>query len=334
MRILMSIAAAGLAAMAVHAAEAREVRLLVYEGYADDAWVQEFEKETGIEVKVTYVGGVDEQIAKMKASEGRDYDVIAIDTASLQTYIDQGLIAPIDPAKIPNLSNLQPAFAALENATFDGKPYGVPLAWGSLGLVYDKATFPTPPDSWSVLWDPAYKGRVLSLDDANNNVNFAAIALGFPDPFHLTADQLAQVKAKLIELRGNLLTYYAGFDEGNTIWAENDVALMFSMGENAEVSLNAKGFDVGYVIPKEGAVGWLDNLTVSIGAADVDAAYAWINFFMQPKIGSDMTAKFGYASTTAPAEGMDYADRLFWAVNPEDYAGRQALWNEVKAGVQ
>lgn len=325
-------AAIFLSATAAFAGPNGEVRLLTYEGYADEAWVKEFEAQTGVTVKVTYVGGVDEQIAKMKASSGKDYDVVAIDTASLKTYIGLNLLAEIDQSKVPNLANLQPEFRPLANATFDGKVYGIPFAWGSLGLLYDKKVFPEPPKSWSVLFDPQYKGKVISLDDANNCVNFAAIALGIKEPFNLTAEQFAEVKKKLLDLKGNLLTYYAGFDEGNTIWADNGIVLAFSMGEQSAVKLKEKGFDVGYTIPDEGAVGWLDNMTVSIGAPDAENAYKWIDFVYQKKIGEDMYKKSGWASTTTGAPGVDYASKLVWAKNPEDYAKRQALWNEVKAG--
>jgi putative spermidine/putrescine transport system substrate-binding protein/spermidine/putrescine transport system substrate-binding protein len=307
------------------------VRLLTYEGYADPSWVKEFEAKTGITVQVTYVGGADEEIAKMKASAGKDYDVVAVDTGSLKTFADQHLLTPIDVSKFTSRTNLMPAFHAMSNAYFEGKQWGIPWAWGSLGLVYDKTVFKTPPDSWAVLWDPKYKGKVISQDDANNNINFAAIALGMPDPFNLTSAQMQQVKAKLIALKKQLLTYFAGFDEGTTIWSENDVVLMFSMGEMNAINLQKKGFNVGYTIPKEGAVGWLDNMTISVGAANVDNAYKWINFIYQPQIGSDMFKKYGYASTTAPAPGMDYANRLKWAHNPENYSERQTVWNEVKA---
>lgn len=329
--VAISLVAALLSPAVALAGANGEVRLLAYEGYADPSWAEEFEKETGITVKVTYVGGVDEQIAKMKASNGKDYDVVTVDTASLKAFADQKLIAPIDKDKLTSAKNLLPDFRAMGNATFDGVTYGVPWAWGSLGMIYDKKTFPTPPDSWAVLWDPQYKGKVISLDDANNDINFGAIALGIKDPFNLDDQQFAQVKDKLIALKKNLLTYFAGFDEGTTIWSENDVLLMFSMGELAAINLKKKGFDVGYVIPKEGAVGWLDNLTVSAGSPNVDAAYAWMNFALQKKIGADMAKKFGYGATTDAPEGMDYANRLIWAQNPENYTRRQAVWNEVKA---
>lgn len=335
MRVLVAryacLAALALLSPTVHAQSNGEVRLLTYEGYADPAWAKEFTDQTGIAVKTTYVGGVDEEIAKMKASGGKDYDVVAVDTASLKTFADQKLVDVIDQSKVPNLGNLLPEFKDMSNANIDGKIYGIPFAWGSLGLLYDKKTFPEAPKSWAVLWDPKYKGKVISLDDANNCVNFGAIVLGIKDPFHLTDDQFAQIKTKLIDLKHNLLTYFAGFDEGTTIWSENNVVLMFAMGKSNAIKLKEKGFDVGYVIPQEGAVGWLDNMTVSAGSPNKDNAYKWINFVYQKKIGADLTKKTGWASTTAPAEGIDYASKLVWAKNPEDYNRRQTLWNEVKA---
>ena len=109
---------------------------------------------------------------------------------------------------------------------------------------------------------------------------------------------------------------------------------MFSMGELARVSLEKQNFEVGYVIPAEGAVGWLDNVTISAGAPEAGNAYAWIDFLLQKKIGQDMFEKSGYGPTTVEAPGMDYASRLKWAVNPENYTRRQQIWNEVKAGVE
>lgn len=315
-------------------AEGGVIRMLTWDGYADPEWVSEFEKTTGYTVKVTYVTSADEQIAKMKASGGKDYDLVAVDSASIKTFVDQKLITPLDMSKVPNFNNVLPEFKTVQTAVFDGTRYGIPKAWGSLGLVYDKKTFPDGPKSWSVMWDPKYKGRVISQDDANNNINLGAIMLGNPDPFNLKAEDFPKVKTKLSDLRGNLLTYFAGFDEGTTLFAENDVVLMFSMGELSAVALQKKGLDVGYAIPEEGALGWLDNLTLSAGATNVEGVYAWMNFFLQPRIGADMTKKYGYGSTTSKDGALNYAAKLKWAKPPEDLAMRQTVWNEVRSGAK
>ena len=313
-------------------AEKGAIRMLLWDGYADKSWVDDFQQQSGYTVQASYATSADEQIAKMKASSGKDYDLVAVDSASIKTFVDQKLISLLDMNKLPSFNNVLPDFQKVQTATFGGVRYGIPLAWGSLGLVYDKKTFPEAPKSWAVMWDPKYKKRVISQDDANNNINLGAIMLGLSDPFNVKPDEFPKVKQKLADLRGNLLTYFAGFDEGTTLFSENNVVLMFSMGELSAIALQKKGFDVGYAIPDEGALGWMDNLTLSAGAANVDGAYAWMNYFLQAKIGKSMTEKFGYGSTTSAEGAPDYTARLKWAKPPEDLSMRQKVWNEVRSG--
>ncbi|MGH6919150.1 MAG: ABC transporter substrate-binding protein, partial [Geminicoccaceae bacterium] len=199
-------------------AQERELRIFTFEGYTDDEWVEEFEAAHDAEVNVTYTGSVDEMFAKMKGSEGADYDLISIDTSLFGRYIEQGLIVPYDLSKIPNTANLLPAFRDVAEVQHDGDTYGVPITWGSLGLIYDKDEVDPPPTSWEVLWDEDYKGRIIVLDDTNNNIVNTAIILGYEDPFNLTDEQLEAIKQKLIDQKKVLLSYFAGYEEGNNIW--------------------------------------------------------------------------------------------------------------------
>jgi len=77
------------------AASAENLRVLSWEGYADPDWVNEFSAETGIGVDVVFVGSDDEIWAKIKGSEGKDFDVFAVNTAQLQRYIDASLVQPM-----------------------------------------------------------------------------------------------------------------------------------------------------------------------------------------------------------------------------------------------
>jgi putative spermidine/putrescine transport system substrate-binding protein len=312
-------------------AQERELRIFTFEGYTDDEWVKEFETANNAKVNVTYTGSVDEMFAKMKGSDGADYDLISIDTSLFSRYIDQGLIVPYDMAKIPNKANLLPAFQNVKEVMRDGKQYGVPIAWGSLGLIYDKDQVKPAPTSWEALWDEKYKGRIIVLDDTNNNIVNTAIILGYPDPFNLTDEQLQAVKQKLIDQKKVLLSYFAGYEEGNNIWESGNAVLMFSMGEFQAVDLKKRGYNVAYIIPKEGGVGWLDTWAMSKGVHDPELAHAWVNFFLDKSVGERLSAKYGYGNTTSVAEGLDYADKLTWLRPAEDFAKRTEIWNEVKA---
>ena len=334
-------AVAGMAALATpfvirpaHA-KASELRILTWEGYAEPEWVKPFEAKYGVKASVAYTGSVDEMFAKMQGSKGADFDIVAFDTSSFKRYIDGGLIQPLDLGKIPNAANLAPSFKQVAPLMRDSKQYGIPFAWGSLPLVYDKAAFPTAPDSWSVMWDPANAQKLIALDDANNSIVLAAILLGYKDPFNLSADQFAAVKQKLIDQKKLLLTYYAGFDDGVSVFAQSGIKAMFSMGEPQVAGLKAKGVDAAFVIPKEGAVGWLDCWVVSAGARDVDLASAWLDACLDKKVGAFLSDKKSYGNTTDEdankRNGFTYADKLVFLQTPENFDKRVALWNEVKA---
>ncbi|MCB1486473.1 MAG: ABC transporter substrate-binding protein [Bauldia sp.] len=310
------------------------LRMLTWEGYAEDEWVKEFEEATGATVNISYAGSVDEMFAKMASSKGADFDLVAVDTSSIPRYIDAGLIQPVDLAKLKNFNNLLPEFQSVKELQHEGKNYGAPFAWGSIGLIYDTNEFAdNPPDSWATMWDPELEGRLIALDDANNNIVTAALYLGFEDPYNLTDEQFEQIKKALIDQKQLLATYYSGFDEGVEIWKQNAIVASLAMGEFQAQKMLDQNMPIKYIIPKEGAIGWLDCLLLSAGAENPDLVYAWIDHVLQKKIGLELTAKNAYGNTTSPTPGMEYADRLSWLQPPEDFNKRIAIWNEVKASL-
>ena len=333
----MAVAGTALAALpaGVARAQAKELRVLAFEGYAEKEWVDAFERATGAKAVVTLAGTVDEIFAKIQATQGRDYDVVSIDTSLFKRYTTNKLLQPVDYGAIPNAANLLPAFRDLPPLTVGGKKYGVPLAWGGLVLIYDKAAFPTPPDSWNVMWDSRLAQKLISQDDANNNIVLAAIVLGIKDPFNLTDDDFARVKAKLIEQKKLLLTYYGGMDEGAATFANSGVAAMFSMGESQTVALKKKNVDAVSIVPKEGAIGWIDCWAVSVGCRDLPLAYAWINASIAQPSAAIISGRVGYGNTTDQAANdalhLTYSDRLIYLQAPEDFEKRVKIWNEVKA---
>lgn len=334
-RRFLAATAATVAAPSVLRAQGKELRILTWEGYAEPDWVEPFKAATGANVSIVYTGSVDEMFAKMQGSKGADFDVVAFDTSSFARYIDGGLLQPLDMAKIANAQQIVPAFQKVEPIMRGDKHYGVPFAWGSLPLVYDAQAFPTAPESWAVMWDEQYAQQMIALDDANNSIVLAALVLGLKDPYKLSDDEFTQVKEKLIAQKKLLLTYYAGFDEGVNIFAQNKIKLMFSMGEPQVPALTAKGVKAALTIPKEGAIGWLDCWVISAGAKDVDLAHQWINACLDKKVGNLLTTKKSYGNTTDDdankQAAMTYGDRLSWLLTPENFEKRVAIWNEVKA---
>ena len=339
-RALLATGAAALAApyLAGRAlAAGGTLRLLAWEGYASDDLVKRFEETTGAKVAITYVGSADEMFAKQQASGGADFDAVSFDTSAFARYIDAGLLQPIDMSRLSASGNLLDAFRIVPAIQRGDKIYGSPLAWGSLPLIYLKSAFPDTPPDWNAMWDPAYAQQIIMQDDATNCITLGAIVVGVADPFNLTDADFEAVKAKLIAQKPLLLTYFAGFDDGVSIFAQSDVKLMFSMGEPQLPALKAKGVDAALTIPPNGAIGWLDCWTISSGAKDLDLVHKWIDANLDPLVGQYLSGTLGYGNTTDAAANdagnVTYGDKLIWLKTPEDINRRVQVWNEVKAAL-
>ncbi|MCB9992129.1 MAG: extracellular solute-binding protein [Hyphomicrobiaceae bacterium] len=316
-------------------AQTRELRIQTWEGYTEPEWLKPFEEANDVVCRVNFTTSDDDLFTKALASKGGDFDVFALNTALIPRYVANSLYLPIDPSRLTNFEKLAPAFHDNALTVVDGEVRSLPFAWGSNPLIYDQDYFTEAPDSWGVLWDPALDKQVMMVDDSSSVISVAALYLGYEDPFNLNADQYAEVKRILIEQKQILLTYYAGFADGVSLFAQNGVKAMYSMGEPQVKELQAQGVNAALTIPKEKATGWLDGWMLSPSCRDVDLAYAWFDACLSQATGKIMTEKLGYGNTTDldanAAAGLDYADKLVWFQLAPDTEYRTQLWNEIKA---
>ena len=333
-QLIGSAAASVLCSPFVARAATRQLRVAAWSGYAEPEWVEPFQKENDVEVKITYMTSDEEFFAKMRGANGAGVDVFSLNTSLVPRYQKLSLVQPVDQSKLMRFDRLMPVYRDVKDLNIDGRLWGVPFAWGSQPLIYDKAQFSAEPDSWQVMWDPANSQQLINFDDPGT-ITQAALMLGYPNPYKLEKDQLQACKAKLIEQKKLLMTYYTGFEDGVRIFSENGIKAMLSIGELQLVNLKKAGVDAGLVIPKEGATGWLDCWIISAGVGDKDLAHAWINNCMADTVGTILSTKLKYGNTTNQAanqeNGLTYADRLFFAQQAENQEARTALWNEIKA---
>ncbi|MEX2650386.1 MAG: extracellular solute-binding protein, partial [Alphaproteobacteria bacterium] len=273
--------------------------------------------------------------AKIKGSEGKDFDLFAVNTAQLQRYIDLGLTTPYDLDKVPNQQATLPRFRDLTQVTGvmrDGQVHAIPYAFDSIGIIYDTDKVKEAPTSWNVLWDPQYQGKVLGYDNGEHNFSVTALSLGIADPFHLSDAEMQQVKDKLVAFKKNLLSFYTTADEALQLFQQNDVALIFAnYGQQQVKMMQDAGAPIAYVNPQDGALAWLDTWAMTSGVRDKELAESWVNFVLQEKIGEQLSQRTGFGNTAAPFPSAGENDKLVWLETVEDPTKRADLWNEVKA---
>ena len=312
------------------------LRVLAWPGYADADVVAAFEHRHQVRVAVTQVRSDDELWAHMSATQGRDFDLFAVNTAELKRYIDSGLSVALDLAALPGTARQLPRFrdhAAIPGITRDGAVHAIPFTYSEMGLIYDKARVLEPPVSMAAMWDPRYQGKVLAYDASSHNFSLAALLLGAADPFQLDDTLFAASVEKLLALRRNVLTFYSTPEDAVELSLNNHVALIFgNYGTQQLKQLRDAGIDAGYVIPQEGVLAWLDCWVISRGAKNRALAHAWIDYMLEPQVNQILTDRQGLANTLTPSLSAADAERVIWLQPVEDYSRRARLWEKIRSG--
>src|SRR5271168_5352036 len=221
------------------------LNLLVWEGYADPAFVKAFEEQHHCKISASYMGSSDELVAKLRGGSAGNYDVISPSSDVATSIAAAGLAAPLDLSKIPSYGQLSPQLTSLPLVRVKGQVYGVPFMWGPDPLIYDTTVFPQPPESWNVLWDQKYKGKISVWDDLST-VYMAAQVLGYdkPDPsrlYNLSDEQLEAVKKKLLELKPNVRKMWATGGELTNLFENHEVVIAMGWPLNT-AELKKKNF--------------------------------------------------------------------------------------------
>lgn len=334
-----ALLAAGLGAVLPGLAQAATVlRVLAWPGYADADFVAVFEKRHGVKVEITTVASDDTLRAKLASPGGPGFDLVAANTAEIARLVGQKMLTPLPVSNIPNTARQLPRFRQLQSIagiTSGGEVYAMPFTYSEMGLVYDRQQFSTPPDSIAVLWDPRWQGKVLAFDGSSHGFSLAAMYRGLA-PFRIETDRFSPLAKDLVALRRNVRSFYSLPEESVELFRKHKVAVMHAnYGQQQLKQLRDAGLDVGYVLPKEGALAWLDCWAITRRSTQVALATEWINYMLDPALSREFTRRQGLANTLEepPALSGDAPmGPIVWLEPVEDETRRAQLWQRIVAG--
>jgi spermidine/putrescine-binding protein len=348
-RWLAALLLLGAALLSSCAKKTPTLNLLVWEGYADPSFVKAFEEQNGCKVSASYMGSSDELVAKLRGGSASNYDVISPSSDVAAMIATKGLVAPLDLSKIPSYSQLSPKLTALPLVRVNGQVYGVPFMWGPDPIIYDTTVFSTPPDSWKILWDPKYKGKISVWDDLST-VYMAAQVLGYdqPDPgqlYNLNDAQLEAAKKKLLELKPQVRKMWSTGGELTNLFQNHEVVL--AMGWPLMTNqLRKAGYPAGETIPRENTTGWMDHLMITAASENKELAHKFLEFMIEAQTQKKVTDVTGYTPANPHAaqfmtadevkslhldDADNYQKRIYFWQNVERRDKYNEIWNEVKA---
>jgi spermidine/putrescine transport system substrate-binding protein len=267
--------------------------LATWPNYHSQENLDNFAKTTGARVSMSVFGSNEEMLAKLQAG-GSGWDVLVPTNYTISTYVKLGLIEPLDLARIPNFdpSAFQEKFMA--QGTVDGKVYAVPKNWGTTGMAYDGAKLKAKPTSWKEFWAIAKDqadGRTMVHDYQLTAIGNALKSFGYS--FNsLDPKELADAEKLLIEVKPHLFAINSDIQPS---MRSGDAILAMSWTGDAS-QLHRDIPSMVYALGKEGGELWSDFFAIPKSAEHKDAAYAFINYLLDPQHNKLEVLSHGYPS--------------------------------------
>jgi spermidine/putrescine transport system substrate-binding protein len=246
-----------------------------------------FEKQYNCKINYDVFANNEELLAKIQAG-GSSYDVIQPSDYMVATMIKLNLLEELDSKSLTNTKNI---IASLRAPKYDpdGK-YSVVYTWGVTGIAYNKKFVKDTPTSWNDLWNPAYKGRLILLNDNREILGMALKKHGFSNN-STNPQELKIAVADLRKLMPNVLAFDTDTIKQKFIAEEAWIGTMWS-GDAYFTYKDNK--NIGFIVPKEGATIWADTFAIPKGSKNKVLAEKFINYMYDPKVSAKNYEFIGY----------------------------------------
>jgi spermidine/putrescine transport system substrate-binding protein len=262
-----------------------------WEGYEEPNFHKAYAEKYG-EPRFSTFGGIEEALQKMLA--GYRPDVVHPCTDNMVRWRDAGITKPLDTSRLAHFADLWEDLKTIPGVVVDGKTYLAPFDWGNTSIIYRADLVDIQEESWTLLFDERYAGKLSVQNTSDHAVIGAGLALGVKNVFAMTDDELKQVEALLIKQRPMLRFYWDDMASMEQSLASGEIVASTAWNETL-VRLKQQGLDVKYMNPKEGILTWVCGLAlVEGGSGDEQAAYDFINAMQSPEAGKFLIESWGY----------------------------------------
>nr|VFJ78605.1 MAG: spermidine/putrescine transport system substrate-binding protein [Candidatus Kentron sp. FW] len=323
--------------------------LFSWVGYDSKGLYPDYVRKHGGMFRFTAWGDEEEGVAKLKI--GFKADVIMPCNYKLPKWQATGRIADIDVSRLKNWPKVMDSLKQLEGVTRDGKVVWIPISWGNTSVVYrtDLAPEYIDNETWNILWDPKYKGRVAMFDALIDGAVVSGLVAGNPDMFdYRDPKHLEAAREKMREL-----VTQARFFSNDPTTLEQAIAsgelVAATVWNESMVRLKKQGLPVRFMNPGEGMMTWVCGLSIIEDTEYPDKVYDIVDAMLAKESRLWEMHHFGYGAATHEAfDAVDDATlkKLGLTRDPEEFLaagifqrpiknekGLQNMFDEVKAGL-
>jgi len=255
----------------------RELNLFVWTEYIPNEMLECFQRVYNVRINRDEYSANEEMYAKLLAG-GANYDLVMPSDYFVPLMIRQGLLQKLDKSRLAVIPYFNPAYL---NLPFDpNNEYTIPYQAGTDAIMVNTERIKEPITAFADLWRPEFARRMVSVDDSRTLIGIALLTLGY-DINTRDPAQLEEAKAKLAQLIPNIKVFDSDSPKTALIGGDVDLGIIWT-GEAALAKQENPAFE--YIYPVEGPILWQDNWAIPANAPHLDAAYAWLNYILQPDL--------------------------------------------------
>jgi spermidine/putrescine transport system substrate-binding protein len=287
----------GLAVLPLRPAGASgEITYFAYAGYEDPGMHAAYREKYGSSPESAFFA--DDEAALLKLKNGYDADIAHPCSNSVTKWRVAGVISPIDVSRLRNWDNVIPALKGVAGTSHEGKHWFLPFDWGSNGVAFREDLVDAKyvhENSYRLLWDKRYAGRLGMWDSVDGAVAMAAAILGIKDTAEVSDAEFAAIRDLLAEQRELIAYYWTSETDAETALASGELVASYLW--NAPVlRLRQQGIPVQYMLkPKEGVISYVCGMVLlKNGAGDDQAKYDFMNAMTDPESGKFLIENLGY----------------------------------------
>ncbi len=313
--LAMSPAASRLA----HAAPEDQATFFTWGGYDVPEFVPSYIEKHGEPPNFATFGGSEEALTKMRA--GYVVDVSHPCNQAVPRWVATDLFRTLDTSKLSNWPDVMPELYNLEGNMADGAPYMAPVDWGRTSITYRTDLVELDgEESWDMLWDPRYEGRIGIFASAGDSWWCAAIKAGVDFENIATEENFEKVAAVLREQRPLVRTYTDDTTTLEQALASGELVAAMTWDSSATI-LKSEGVPVKFANPKEGALTWVCGAMMHKDAPHPDKAHDIIDALLSVEAGKWLIGENGYGHSNAKSFDQftdAELDELGLSRNPND----------------
>ncbi|MEZ5591989.1 MAG: extracellular solute-binding protein [Gammaproteobacteria bacterium] len=297
-------------------ASSGELNILMWSDYLPPSFLEAFTAKTGITVNYTGIGSNEEIINKMKATKGRGVDICSPTNMRSPQWIDLGLLQAFDMSRISTIGNVNPAMLRVgeEEWNFGGKgSHWLPHIWGTEAVAWRTDMY-APPDgmpSYGNIWSADVKGKTMIRP--HSGMLGAGLYLETTGQLEPGAMRKAYDDEETMRKTWETVTAFciANKDQIKLFWNDadsqkngflNDGVVVGQTWDGPPLAMKTAGEPVTYQAPKEGALAWVDGMSLSAAAENIEQVYAFLSFCFEPEPAGKAIDKHGYNSAVLGAD--------------------------------